>query len=127
MERVNGTDWQPALVPDPDVPWWDPGADASVSPATDTVEVDGVAVGKGSTVRLRPSRRADAHDIFFVGRTATVSGVHFDVDGNVHVAVVLDDDPARDMHEWYGRFLYFGPEELEPLEAAPAAGSERRP
>ena len=38
-----------------------------------------------------------------------------DVDGGVHVAVVLLDDPAADLHDWYGRYLYFAPEELEPL------------
>jgi hypothetical protein len=110
--------WLPTPVPDPDVPWWDPGADASVAPETDAVDVKGVAVAKGSRVRLCPSRRADAQDLFFSEQTATVAGVHHDVDGNVHVAVVLDDDPAKDMHEWYGRYLYFGPEELEPLEVA---------
>jgi hypothetical protein len=98
-------------------PWWNPEEDSSVSPGTDTVEVDGVAIAKGSAVRLHPSRRADAHDMFFAGQTAKVAGVHHDVDGNVHVAVVLDGDPAADLHEWYGRFLYFDPAELEPLEA----------
>jgi hypothetical protein len=32
-----------------------------------------------------------------------------------HVAVVLADDPAADLHEWYGRYLYFAPDELEPM------------
>jgi hypothetical protein len=30
---------------------------------------------------------------------------------------VVDDDPAADLHDWYGRYLYFSPDELEPLEA----------
>jgi hypothetical protein len=30
--------------------------------------------------------------------------------------VVLIDDPAADVHEWYGRFLYFAPDEIEPVE-----------
>ena len=98
-----------------DVPWWDPEVDSSVSPATDSVDVQGIAVAKGSAVRLRPSRRADAQDIFFTGQTARVAGVHHDVDGNVHIAVVLDDDPAADLHEWYGRYLYFAPDEVEPV------------
>jgi hypothetical protein len=54
--------------------------------------------------------------MFFAGQTAKVAGVHHDVDGNVHVAVVLDGDPAADLHEWYGRFLYFDPAEIEPLQ-----------
>jgi hypothetical protein len=109
-----------------EVPWWDPAADASVSPSTDSIEVHGVAVAKGSRVRLHPGRRADAQDLFFADQAATVAGVHHDVDGEVHVAVVLEADPASDLHEWYGRFLYFGPEELEPL-AALASTSEPDP
>ena len=41
-----------------------------------------------------------------------------DVDGGTHVAVVLVDDPAADLHDWYGRYFYFAPDELEPLDAA---------
>jgi len=104
-----------------DVPWWDPEADASVRPDADVVRVDGVAVSRGSLVRLHPSRRADAQDLFFTDQTARVTAVHSDVDGNVHVAVVLVDDPAADLHDWYGRYLYFAPDELEPLAAAQTA------
>src|SRR5262249_40423684 len=42
------------------LPWWEPGVDASVDPWTDTTWVGGVEVGKGTPVRLNPSRRADA-------------------------------------------------------------------
>jgi hypothetical protein len=99
------------------MPWWDPAADASVSPATDAVEVGGVQVRRGSVVRLTPRRRADAQDLFLAGRAATVTGVLFDVDGQVHGAVILADDPGADVHEWYGRFLYFGADEIEPIGA----------
>ena len=34
-----------------------------------------------------------------------------DVDGENHVAVVLLDDPAAELHDWYGRYLYFSPDE----------------
>ncbi len=96
------------------VPWWDPSADESVSPGTDEVLIGGIAVSAGSMVTVHPSRRADAQDLFFAGRVAKVAGVHFDVDGETHVAVVLIDDPAADLHEWYGRYLYFAPDELAP-------------
>lgn len=99
------------------LPWWDPGVDAEVSPDTDSVIVAGVKVAKDSLVRLHPQRRADAQDLFFDGRTARVTGVLFDVDGGTHVAVVILDDPAADLHDWYGRYLYFDPDELEPLGA----------
>ncbi|MFI1169341.1 hypothetical protein ACH4UM_38720 [Streptomyces sp. NPDC020801] len=96
--------------------WWQEGGDDGLSPATDTVLVDGVHVGGGSRVRLRPrGRGADAQDMFLAGRTAQVAGVFHDVDGSVHLAVALDDDPASELHTWYGRFHYFRPEELEPL------------
>jgi hypothetical protein len=108
---------KPALIPEiPDgVNWWDPMADLAVRPEIDAVLVNGVRVMRGSRVRLHPSRRADAQDIFFSGKTARVSSVHEDVDGNQHVAVVVEDDPAADLHDWYGRYLYFSPDEVEPL------------
>ncbi|MCX4098102.1 hypothetical protein [Nocardia sp. alder85J] len=99
--------------------YWDPRAEAAVSPETDAVVVDGVPVRKGSRVRLRPTRRADAQDLFYAGCAARVASVHQDFDGRVHIAVVVDDDPAADMHEWYGRYLYFAPEEIEPLGGPP--------
>jgi hypothetical protein len=109
-----------------DVPWWDPESDAAVDPATDVVVVAGTRVSRGSLVVLRPGRRADAQDLFLAGETARVTGVHTDVDGATHVGVVLVDDPAADLHEWYGRYLYFGPEELEPLGATSAGPDTRR-
>ena len=104
--------------PEEPVPWWDPEMDASVDPAHDTIVVGTVEVGKGAKVRLNPTRRADAQDFFLAGRSAVVAGIFHDVDGDVHLAVVLDDDPAAEFHEWYGRFLYFHPEEVEVLEGA---------
>ncbi|HEX4658507.1 MAG TPA: hypothetical protein VH307_14070 [Streptosporangiaceae bacterium] len=101
----------------PQVPWWDPGSDSSVSPETDHVLVDGVRVARGSRVRMRPgSRRADAQDLFLAGRTALVEAVLHDVDGLVHVAVTPDHDPAADLQRSHGRFLYFAPDEIEPIE-----------
>lgn len=99
-----------------DVPWWDPGSDASVDPDNDAVVIAGCEVRRGSRVVLRPGvRRADAYDLFLAGRTATVSAVLHDVDGNQHLAVSVDDDPGSDLKSAHGRFLYFAPDEVEPL------------
>ena len=98
------------------VDWWDPLADNAVQPGIDAVLVNGVRVSRGSRVRLHPSRRADAQDLFFADKIARVTSVHETVDGDQHVGVVIEDDPAADLHEWYGRYLYFAPDEVEPFE-----------
>jgi hypothetical protein len=104
----------------PEIPegidWWDPLADKAVRPEIDAVLVNGVRVAAGSRVRLRPSRRADAQDIFFAGKTARVTSVHEDVDGERHVGVIVEDDAAAEMPDEYGRYLYFAPDEIEPLD-----------
>jgi hypothetical protein len=98
-------------------PWWDPGADASVSPETDSVQVGDVSVSKGCRVRLRPGpRRSDAQDMFLAGKTARVEAVYFDVEEHEYLAVTLEGDPAADVMQTHGRFLYFYPDEVEPLE-----------
>jgi hypothetical protein len=101
---------------DAGMPWWDPGMDAAVSPETDTVLIEGVLVGRGSKVRLMPGRhrRSDAQDAFLVGRLATVQAVLFDVDDATHLAVTVDGDPAAEMQQAHGRFLYFQPDEVDP-------------
>jgi hypothetical protein len=123
LQRLHGVlrdphraDAEPAAGPAPTGDgWWAAEAAAPVSPETDSVLVQGRRVGRGSRVRLRPSRRADAQDMFLAGREARVTAVHVDLDGETHVAVTLVDDPAAELHDWYGRYLYFAPDELEPL------------
>jgi hypothetical protein len=95
--------------------WWDPAVDAAVDPWTDTIVLCGVTVTKGTPVRLRPSQRSDAQDMFLRGLCATVTGVFQSVDGETHVAVTLDDDPASAELVWQGRYLFFHPDEIEPL------------
>ncbi len=74
------------------------------------------AITAGSRVRLCTGhRRTDAQDLLFVGRTATVEAVMQDVDGQDFFAVTIDDDPAAELHRWYGRFHYYYPDEVELL------------
>jgi hypothetical protein len=102
---------------DPAVPWWDPEADASVSPDTDAVMIGGRAVARGSLVRLRPGvRRADAQDMFLAGRIAEVQAVLLDIEDQPYLAVALTDHPDPDLSIAHGRFLYFMPDEIEPCE-----------
>ncbi|MEU4422556.1 hypothetical protein AB0F81_18150 [Actinoplanes sp. NPDC024001] len=94
-------------------------------PDSSSVLIAGVRVGKDSLVRIRPNRRADAQDLFFAGRVARVTAVEEDLDGATHVAVVLLDDPAAELHDWYGRYLYFAPDELVPHPPAPPTTQNR--
>jgi len=111
----------PAASADPELaPWWDPGSDASVSPDTDAIEVRGVRVARGTRVRLRPGvRGADAQDMFLDGRIGRVEALYFDVDERNHLAVSLEDDPMAEIQASHGRYLYFSPDEVEPLGETP--------
>ena len=46
--------------------------------------------------------------------TATVAGVFSDAEGEQHLAVTVDDDPATEELAWQGRYLFFHPDEVEP-------------
>ncbi|MCW2574765.1 MAG: hypothetical protein JWR66_795, partial [Modestobacter sp.] len=106
LQRLHGVLRGPHAGPAPSGDeWWAAEAAAPVSPETDAVLVAGRRVARGSLVRLHPSRRADAQDMFVAGLEARVSAVHVDLDGQTHVAVSLVDDPATELHDWYGRHL----------------------
>ena len=67
-------------------------------------------------MRLHPGNRSDAQDMFLRGLTATVEGVFHDIDGDIHLAVSVDDDPAAtELPSWIGRFRYFRLHEVEVL------------
>ncbi|MFY9808823.1 MAG: hypothetical protein WAK86_16385 [Pseudonocardiaceae bacterium] len=118
LSRTPGEPDPIETIATPGTPWWDPGADSSVNPDTDSVIVAGVEVAKGSKVMLTPRLHGtDAQDMFLEGRIATVAAVLLDVDGNTHVAVTLDDDPGADLSLVQGRFQYFSPDEITPLTA----------
>ncbi|MEU5212782.1 hypothetical protein [Streptomyces sp. NPDC020742] len=130
LREVTGPDPGPAAPEDPfaapevpgvrpDTPWWDPESDRSVDPVRDRITVDGQQVGAGSRVLLKPGRRrTDAQDLFLHGRAAQVEAVLHDVDGGVHLAVTVEGDPGADIRREQGRFLYFQPDEIAPVEDA---------
>ena len=79
--------------------------------------VRGVLVQPGSAVRLRPSGRADILDLALRGRTAAVESLEVDYEGRVYVAVVVDDDPGRELGRdgKPGHRFFFRTDEIEPL------------
>jgi hypothetical protein len=86
-------------------------------PAGITV-VDGVELKKGDRVRLRPRNRADIFDTFLDGKVAIIEAVEEDFENRVQLAVVLEDDPGRDLGEMRqaGHRFFFAAEEVEPLK-----------
>ncbi|MDR7300043.1 hydrogenase maturation protease [Haloactinomyces albus] len=93
-------------------------------PGPATVVVNGVALGRGSRVRLRPLHRADIVDLTLVDRTAEVERVERDAEGRTYVVVMLDGDPGRDLGAMsqIGHRFFFTPEELEPLGEVSGGG-----
>ena len=85
---------------------------------------------RGARVRLRPRSRGDVFDVVLDGKAAVVDGLEEDTDGNVLVAVTVDDDPGRDLGERRqpGHRFFFTPDEVEPLagEEDPAQTPARR-
>ena len=81
------------------------------------VLVSGVELKQGDRVRLKPSAGGDVFDLALAGKTAVVEAIEQDYEGHAHLAVVLDDDPGRDlgMLRQPGHRFFFSPEEVEPL------------
>src|SRR5262249_55603974 len=71
----------------------------------------------GVRVRLRPRGRSDAMDLILNGKTATIVSVQQDYEGQVHLAVTVDEDPGKDLGEQGkpGHRFFFRPEEVELL------------
>jgi hydrogenase maturation protease len=82
-----------------------------------TVEVGGVHVGRGSLVRLRPRAGGDVFDLALAGKTAVVESIQQDMEGGVSLAVVLEDDPGRDLGvaRQPGHRFFFSAGEVEAL------------
>jgi hydrogenase maturation protease len=83
----------------------------------ESVPVGDVEVKKGDLVRLRPRQGGDIFDLALAGQVAMVESLEQDYEGKVHLAVVLDDDPGKDLgvlRQPAHRF-FFSPEECEPL------------
>ncbi len=103
------------------------GWDGLEGRAPRTVELDGVHVGRGSLVRLRPRSGGDVFDLALNGKTAVVESIQQDMEGIVSLAVVLEDDPGRDLGvaRQPGHRFFFATGEVQPLGPSvnPAARS----
>jgi hydrogenase maturation protease len=86
---------------------------------------NGVDIAVGDRVRLHPRPCGDAMDLFLADKIATVEAIEQDYENQVYVAVVVDDDPGRDLGfaRQPGHRFFFVPEEIEFAEKADNAVS----
>lgn len=75
-------------------------------------------VRPGDRVRLVPAGCADILDLALAGKTATVEAIEQDLENRLYVAVVLDDDPGKELGQMRqaAHCFFFRPEELELLD-----------
>jgi len=95
-----------------------------------SLEILGVQVQCGDRVRLKPNAGGDIFDLALEGKIAAVESIEQDYEGKVHVCVVVDDDPGRDigLMRQPGHRFFFAPTELEPVdkdEVAPIKETKR--
>jgi len=83
-----------------------------------TVTINGISVKQGDMVRVRPKKQADAIDMAIAGRIAMVESIEQDAEDKLHLALVLEDDPGRDLglQRQSGHRFFYGADEVEPLE-----------
>jgi hypothetical protein len=81
------------------------------------VRIRGVAVRQGDLVRLQSRRGGDILDLVLAGKLATIESIEQDLEGEVQLAIVLEDDPGRDlgMMRQPGHRFFFRTDEVEPL------------
>jgi hydrogenase maturation protease len=76
-----------------------------------------MTVTRGSRVMLCPRPGGDVWDLALAGRAAVVQAVERDLDGEVQLAVVLEDDPGRALGEsrQIAHRFFFRLDEVAPL------------
>ncbi len=98
----------------PAVPGWNPFEEV---PSPESVRIGTAEVRVGDRVRLEPRGRADIMDLALRGRVATVAAIEHDYDDRYHLAVVVDDDPGRDMGllRQPGHRFFFALDDVAPM------------
>ena len=92
----------------------------------ESIVVAGVELRTGSLVRLRPRERGDIFDLALAGKIAAIECIEQDYEGKFHFAVVIEDDPGKDMGmlRQPGHRFFFEPSEVEPVGAEAEQGLE---
>jgi hypothetical protein len=83
----------------------------------ESAQVHGIELKKGDRVRIRPKKRADVMDMALDGKIAIIEAVEQDVEEQIHFALILEDDPGKDLGfmRQPGHRFFYGIDEVEPL------------
>jgi hydrogenase maturation protease len=83
----------------------------------ESLDINGVQVRRGDRVKLRPRAGGDVFDLALEGKIAAIESIEQDYEGKLHICVVLDDDPGRDigLMRQPGHRFFFAPGEVEPV------------
>ncbi len=92
----------------------------------DRATVAGVELKPGDRVRLRPRWGGDILDLALKGKTAMIEAIEQDYENKIHLAVVVDDDPGKDLGllRQPGHRFFFTLDEVEPLPQDRTADEE---
>jgi len=87
----------------------------------ESVTVLGTDLKVGHRVRIRPQGRADIMDLALEGKIAVIESIEQDAENRVHLALVLEEDPGKDlgMLRQPGHRFFYGSHEVEPLIGNP--------
>lgn len=79
--------------------------------------VNGIELKSGDRVLLKPRKGGDIFDMALANQIAVIEAIEQDYENKIHLAVVLEDDPGKDlgMMRSIGHRFFFAPEEVEPL------------
>ena len=87
-------------------------------PRLDRIRFDEGELRPGDRVCLRPLGRADILDMALAGKTAVIESIQQDFEDRIYLAVLVDDDPGRDLGLLLqpGHRFFFGIDEVERVE-----------
>ena len=86
-------------------------------PALEKVAVDGVEFKMGDRVVLHPQTRGDIMDVALAGKIGIIESIEQDYEGEVQFAIVIEDDPGKDLGllRQPGHRFFFKAGEIEPV------------
>jgi hypothetical protein len=86
-------------------------------PPLTSIVLCGVELSAGDRVRVWPTKNSDIMDMAIAGKIATIEAIEQDYEGQIQMAVVVDDDPGKDlgMLRQIGHRFFYSLEEIEPM------------